>query len=204
MANEKTFGARRQQHARARFIDGRARRFDAFHRKGEFVKWLVAVPGRILDGEAGDAGIDGAANIGRHAGRLTGIAPFEIGVHRHIARRGDLADMGQHGLEAQRVIGEALCPGSTGTRGGKRLESQMLQVAGRADIPRVGNDKAARFMQASEGSTFGSGCGGQDNRSFDRGWSGGWNAAIFTTKWIFCTFAAGPPAAGPSARPIPI
>src|ERR1700719_1942801 len=50
----------------------------------------------------------------------------------------------------QPVIRPALRPGETRARGRERLESQALQVAGAAHVPRIRNDETPGLVQLSE------------------------------------------------------
>jgi hypothetical protein len=84
----------------------------------EVVERLCPVAGGILDGEAGDASRDAAANIVRDAVGIVGIAGFEIGIHRQVCRRHDVGDMAEHGIARHRPvgIGQASGKGETGAR----------------------------------------------------------------------------------------
>jgi hypothetical protein len=92
----------------------------------------------ILDRERGHAGFCAAPDIRRHALRIAGERIPEIGVGRHVRGLGYHADMIEHGIERRLAVGATEGPGSPGTGRRHRLETELLQVARRADVPRIG------------------------------------------------------------------
>ena len=151
MADEKAFGAGRQQHAAAGFVEGLARGGHPRDGLVEIVERLVAAARRILHREPGDAGLGGAEHIGRHPLGLIGIGILEIGIHRNLGRRDEGLQMRQHPLQPDAVVGQRQGPGIAGAGGGQRLEARLLQPDGRARVPGIGNDEAAGLMQPAEG-----------------------------------------------------
>ena len=108
------------------------------------------VAGRILDRDAGDPGAHRPGHVGRDAVGLDGEATFEIGVDRHLSARGDRAEVGQHLVEGDRVVGPAERPGEPRACRRERLEAESRERAGAADIPRIGDDEAAARMEIAE------------------------------------------------------
>ena len=81
-------------------------------------------------------------------------AALEVGVERQVGGRGDLGEVSKNLIARLRAIGETLRMGVARTGGRQRLEAEALQIAGGADVPRIGNDEAAGIMQAPEGVAF--------------------------------------------------
>ena len=81
---------------------------DALDGMGKIVDRPAVVSGEILDRAAGEA-----RSFGREDGfgstcRAVAFALFEIGGHRHADRGRHVLAMGDHRLEADRAVGEAL------------------------------------------------------------------------------------------------
>src|SRR5262249_40196086 len=100
-----------------------------------------------------DAGRHAGRDVRRDAFRRGREAGLEIGVDRQIGGADDSADVGQRGLEPGHTVGHAVRPREAGARRGERLEAETLQVAGRARVPRVGEDEAARFVETAKRAT---------------------------------------------------
>src|SRR5262245_4932629 len=72
--------------------------------------------------------------------------------------------MREHHVARHVSIGIAHGMCVTGTGRGQSLETKSLEVAGTADVPWVGDDKAATLMQRTEGAAF---VGGAHDRILD-------------------------------------
>ena len=103
-ADDEALGPAGEQHARAARVDGRPRCADPLHGELRIEQRLGGVAGRILDRDAGDPGAQRPGHVGRDALGLDREATFEIGVDRHLDARGDGAKVGQHLVEADRVV----------------------------------------------------------------------------------------------------
>ena len=159
-AADEALGAGGEHDVAAGLVDRRARGLHAGEREVEIVERLVRIAGRVLDRQAGDAGLDAARHVLGNAFRIVGVAALEVGVDRHVGCVRDLAEMRQHHVARHVAVGIALRMRKAGTGGRQRLEAEPLQIAGAADVPRIGNDEAAGFMQAAEDTAFIGGRGG--------------------------------------------
>ena len=114
--------------------------------------WADLIP--ELDRQPGDAGLDAHPDIGGDVDRIVRIAILEIGIHRNVGRRCQFVVVRQHHVAAFGAVRQAERMGVAGTGGGQRLEAEALQIKRRADIPRIGNDKAAAVMQRAKDAAF--------------------------------------------------
>ena len=132
-------------------IAARAAR-DARDRMIEIVERFRLVAGRILDREAGDAGLDAKPHAFGDALRLVRVAALEIGVHRQVGRPRRCSRMWSS-ITSRGTAPSASPdrPGGAGARRRQRLEAEMLEIAGAADVPWIGDDEAAGLMQAAKG-----------------------------------------------------
>jgi hypothetical protein len=85
---------------------------------------------------------------------IVGKAALEVGIDRHVGGRGDLAEVSEDLIARLPAIGVALRMGVARAGGRQRLEAEPLQIAGAADVPRIGDDETAGIMQASEDIAF--------------------------------------------------
>jgi hypothetical protein len=60
----------------------------------------------------------------------------------------------EHVIAGHRIIGAAHGPGKTGAARGERGEAHMLQQAGAADIPWIGEHETALLVQSAERGAF--------------------------------------------------
>ncbi len=79
-----------------------------------------------------------------------GKAALEIGVDGNVDGRADRREMRQHLVDRDFVVGLADGPGKAGAGRGDRLEAEMSQGLGAADVERVRQHEAAALMQAAE------------------------------------------------------
>ena len=154
MPHQKTFAAADQQHAAVVTLDRRACRLDALDRERPLVKRPCGVSRGILDRQSGDAGLGCARYVGSDFVRLMGEAALEIGVDGQIDRAAQHGEMLQHLLERDAVVGLSDRPRKTGAGRGDRLEAEMLQRPGTADIPRVRQHEAAGLVHLAEDSAL--------------------------------------------------
>src|SRR6185437_11956322 len=104
----------------------------------------------VLDREAGNAGLHGAADIDGDLVRFMGKAVLEIGVDGYIDRRADRGQMIADIVDGDAVVGLSDGPGEARAGGGQRLEAEMLQCLGAADVEGVGNDEASGRVELPE------------------------------------------------------
>src|SRR4029453_12704531 len=89
---------------------------------------LCVVSGKILDREAGDAGLHRARDVDADLVRLVRKAVLEIGIDGDIDRRADRGEMIADIIDGDAVVGLAECPGKARAGGSQRLEAEMLQA----------------------------------------------------------------------------
>ena len=77
-------------------------------------------------------------------------AALEIGVDGQIDRRAQRGEMIADLIDGDAVVGLADGPGKAGAGGGQRLEAEMLQRPGAADIEGIGQDEAAGLVHLRE------------------------------------------------------
>src|SRR5262249_7588913 len=97
------------------------------------------------------ASVDAASHILRDPFGFIGEAIQEISVDRQRRRRRNLRYVGKRFLERQVAVRLSPAERASCRGGSERLESQMLQVNGGSDVPRIRQDKAALIVQASKG-----------------------------------------------------
>jgi len=160
LAPQEAFAARHQHDRGIDGVDRRARRRDAFDREVVFVQRLIGAAGGVLDGQAGNAGADGAGDIERDAFGIVGEAGLEVGVDRQVGGRGQHGQVVDHVVCRDAVVGAAGGPGIARRGRGQRLEAGMLKIARGAGVPRVGDHEAAGLMELAEcGALLGGGDG---------------------------------------------
>ena len=81
----------------------------------------------------------------------TANPPSKSALTGTLDRAGDRLEMRQRLVEGHRRVGLAQGPGEPGTRRRECREPDHLEVAGAADVPRVGDDEAAGFVERAEG-----------------------------------------------------
>ena len=150
LPDQKTFAASGQQHVALVGIDRRARRLDALDREVALVKRLGGIAGGILDRQSGDAGLDRARDIGADLLRLVREAALEIGVDGQIDRGADRGEMIADLIERDAIVSLADRPGKTRAGRGERLEAEMLQRLGAADVERIGQHETSGSMHLVE------------------------------------------------------
>src|SRR5665811_360823 len=150
----KALGAGGEHDVAAGLVDRRARGLHAGEREIESVERLFRIAGRILDRQSGDAGRNATRHILGDAGRIVGKAALKVGIERHVGGRGDLAEVSENLIARLLAIGVALRMGVAQAGGRQRLEAEPLQIAGAADVPRIGDDEASGIMQAAEDVAF--------------------------------------------------
>ena len=128
-------------------VDRLARRLDAIDRERAIEQRLCGVSGKILDREAGDAGLHRARDIHCDLVRLVRKAVLEIGVDGNIDGRADRGEMIADIVDRDLVVGARDGPGKARAGRGQRLEAEMLQGARGAGIVRIGDDEASGFVQ---------------------------------------------------------
>ena len=106
------------------------------------------VAGRILDRQAGDAGLDAAAHVLRHRLRRRGETGEEIRVDRQVGGFDDRADVVEHRLERHGAVGCAETPCRTRTGRRQRLGSRAARDSGPSPHP---TDWAARNSRSRAG-----------------------------------------------------
>ena len=60
----------------------------------------------------------------------------------------------QHPIPGHAAVAVTMRPRESGAGGGQRLETDTLQIAGAAHIPRIRNDEAAALVQAMKCAAF--------------------------------------------------
>ena len=85
-------------------------------------------------------------------------AVLEIGIDGNVDRRADRGEMIADVVDGDAVVGLADGPGKARAGGGQRLEAEMLQRLGAADIERIGDDEAAALVQLLERGALVSSC----------------------------------------------
>ena len=98
----------------------------------------------------GYAGGDGPRHVSGHAIGIVGEPTLEVGIDRQVGGGAQVAQMSQHFVHGQPAIFAAERPGITGTGGSQRLETQLFQTANAADVPGVGDDEVAGFVELAE------------------------------------------------------
>ena len=111
---------------------------------------VEAVPRRVLDRQAGDAGLRAPRHVGGDLRRRVPERVLEVGVDRQRRRLDDRRDVGQRELERHAVVGPGRRPGHPRARRGDGLEPELLQPPRRAGGPRVRDGEAARLVQLAE------------------------------------------------------
>src|SRR5205814_2188223 len=89
-----------------------------------------------------------------HLLRLDRVAALEVSVDGNVDAGRDLGEVTQHLLERDPGVAAAAGPGEAGAGGGERREAKLLQVAGAARIPGIGNDEAAALVQLAKRRAF--------------------------------------------------
>ena len=87
-----------------------------------------------------------------------GEAVLEVGVDGDIDRGGDRGEMIADVIDGDAVVRLAHGPGETGAGGSQRLEAEMLQRFGAADVEGIGDDEAAGLVELPEGGALVSSC----------------------------------------------
>src|SRR4051794_14246253 len=77
-------------------------------------------------------------------------AVFEICIYRNDSRFNDLANMREHEIERDGVIGEPAGESKAGGRSGNRLKLQVLEIKSASNIPRVRDNEATALMQGAK------------------------------------------------------
>ena len=121
------------------------------HRQVEVVNRVCGVAGEIFDRAADRARLGGEANcLGRCLRRMCETV-FQVGIHRQVGCRDDVAAIGNHVVARNSAVGTAEHVGEAEACGRERFEAERSQELRRAGIPRVGHDKgAASLMQGAE------------------------------------------------------
>jgi hypothetical protein len=81
---EKTFAAGDQHHRGIDVVDGGAAGLYVLHGERVVIERLVGLAGGILDGQATDAALHRAGDIGSNAVRVIGKAILEIGIQGQV------------------------------------------------------------------------------------------------------------------------
>ena len=124
---QKRLAAAGEQDAAVVGIDRLARRLDAIDRERAIEQRLGGVAGKILDREAGNAGLDRARDVDADLVRLVRKAVLEIGVDGNIDRRADRGEMIADVIDGDAVVGLGDGPGKARAGRSQRLEAEMLQ-----------------------------------------------------------------------------
>jgi hypothetical protein len=100
----------------------------------------------------GGAGGDAERDVLGHAFGLVRVARLEVGVHRQRRRADDVAHVRQHRVAADGplTVGQAAAEGEAARRRRQRLEAELLQEDGAADVPRIGQHETAGGVQGGE------------------------------------------------------
>ena len=128
---------------------------DAVGGEADVVDLLARAIDGILDRAARDAGRGRETDRLRDGLRVVAEAVLEVGIHGKVRRRDDLGDVREHPVAADAVVlhtgGERIAR----ARRRERLESDLREHAGRADVPGIGNDESLRTrVQRAEGFGF--------------------------------------------------
>ena len=125
--DEQRFGARNENDVMARLVDGLSRGMNAPHREGAIVELGQDIDVAIFDGKSGDARLDREGDVRRHAFGLFGKARLVVGIHGHLYGLAQRAEVLQHFVAADGVVGPAHRPGESRAARGQRGEAQMLK-----------------------------------------------------------------------------
>jgi hypothetical protein len=71
---------------------------------------------------------------------------LQIGIHRQLGRRGNIATIGNHLAAHHDTVGAAEHVGEPEAGGGERFEAERRQQFRGTGIPGVGNDESARAL----------------------------------------------------------
>ncbi len=154
LADQVALATSDQQHIAAGFIDRGARGAHALDGGIQAVERLLAVAGRILDRKPRNAGLRAQPYVLPDPRRIGRVAGLEVGVHREVGRLHDLADMGEHEVARHAAVRQRPRERKARAGGRQRLETEKLQIARAADVPRIGDHEAARFVQVAEGAAL--------------------------------------------------
>src|SRR5205085_6297696 len=129
-------------------IDRLPPRFDAFDCEFQTVKRLVDVVPSVLNREPGDTGSDTKRNALRDTLRLVSVPVLKIGVDRKARRLNKLSIMCEHLVARMRggVVRQATTESKTGGGSRQRFESEVFEINCAADVPRIRQNEAARFV----------------------------------------------------------
>lgn len=116
---------------------------------------MVAIAGGVFNREAGDSGCDAEADVVGDGFGLIRVATFEVGVDGQIDRRDDFGDVVEHHVARDGSIGDAARKGEASGCGGESSEAEAAEIARRADVPWVGNGKAAALVKFEKGGSAG-------------------------------------------------
>src|SRR5262245_29892092 len=157
-AAQERFAAAGEQDAGLVGVDRLARSLDALDRKRAIEQRLCIVACIILDRETGDAGLHGAADVDAYFLRLMRKAVLEVGIDGNIDGRADRGEMIADIINGNAVVCLSDAPGKACTRGSQRLEAEMLQRLGAADVKGIRDDEAAGLVELLEGGALVSSC----------------------------------------------
>ena len=153
MSDEIALGAGRQQHARARRVEGCARGLHALDGQGHVEQRLRAVTGRVLDRQTSHAGAGAQGDAFGNRVGCDAVARREVGVDRDVGGAGDIGDVRQHPIarDGDVRVRQALRKREAGTGRRQRRETEMLEEACRPHIPGVRHHEAPGLVQRTEG-----------------------------------------------------
>jgi hypothetical protein len=154
MTDVVTLGPRGEQHVFSRTIDGPPRGADTLERDRQIVERRQRVACRVLDRQAGHARRDAARNAVGHIFGPLSIAGHEVRAHGDVDCGRDALDVAKAPVATEddlvAAVGEPLRERKARARRRQRRKSQVLKVAGRAHVPRIGNDETAALVQRSK------------------------------------------------------
>ncbi len=104
----------------------------------------------VLDRHSDGAGLGEALDGCGHLLRRVAVAVFGIDAERDVDGGGESIDVGHHLVEGHMLVQPAQRGGEPGAGGGDRLESEVLQYPGRADVPGVGHQEGTGEMEFGE------------------------------------------------------
>src|SRR4051794_2582868 len=77
-------------------------------------------------------------------------AVFEICIYRNAGRVNEVANMREHEIERDGVIGQPARESKAGGRSGNRFELQVLEIKSASNVPWIRNNEATALMQAAK------------------------------------------------------